>query len=155
MDRVRGFFDGAVALQIVDDDADGLRRLQRHPREISARQAGIGAQHGQHHELRRGDAEFGQRPLHRQPGRGLGLPQQIGEVALLAAFAFSGRRRADHGERGIFGGFFPAPGGFPAGTVFSAADFPDFFDFFAGIFRAARDFAVPKLPILRAISVLL
>ena len=51
------------------------------PRQIGAGQAGIGAQHGQHDELRRGDAELGERPLHGQPRRGLGLPQQIGEVA--------------------------------------------------------------------------
>ena len=41
-----------------------------HPREVGARQAGIGAQHGQHHELRRGHAEVGQRALHCEPRRG-------------------------------------------------------------------------------------
>ena len=59
------------------------------PSEIRARQAGIGPQHGQHGELRRGDAEVGQPPFQRQPGRGLGLPQQIGEVSLFAALALA------------------------------------------------------------------
>ena len=57
------------------------------PGEIGAGQAGIGLQHGQHDELRRGDAEIGQRTFQRQPGRSLGLAQQIGEVAVFAALA--------------------------------------------------------------------
>jgi hypothetical protein len=102
------------------------------------------------------DAEFGQRPLHRQPGRGLGLPQQIGEVALLAAFAFSGRRRADHGERGIFGGFFPAPGGFPAGTVFFRGRFSGFFRLFRRHFsRHTRFFCSQTSDLARHISALI
>ena len=95
MHRMRGLADGTVAFEIVDDDADGLRRQQRDPGEISPRQARIGAQHGQDDELRRRDAEVRDRAFQRQPRRGLGLAREVGEVTLLAALALTGRRGVD------------------------------------------------------------
>jgi len=47
--------------------------------------------------LRRRDTEVGQRPLQRQPGGGLSLPQEIGEVAFFAAPALAGWGRAVNG----------------------------------------------------------
>jgi hypothetical protein len=66
--------DSAVVFEVADDDSDGLRGQICDPREIGAREAGLGAEHRQRDELRRGHAEAGQRPLHRQPRRRLGLP---------------------------------------------------------------------------------
>jgi len=113
VDRVPRLSDGAVTFEIADDDADGLRGQQRNPREIGAGQARLSPEHSEHDELRRGHADVSQCPLRRQARRGLGLPQQIGEVALLAALAFARRRRADHGECGVLGELFPS-----AGTAF-------------------------------------
>ncbi len=66
MDRVQGASDGAVALQIADDDADGLRCLRRDPREVGARQARMGRAASSAPRICGGDAEVGQRALHRQ-----------------------------------------------------------------------------------------
>jgi hypothetical protein len=62
--------------------------------------------------LRRRDAEIGQRPFQGQPCRGLGLPQQVAEVAFFATLALAGGRRPDAGQRRIRGGFFPRRRGF-------------------------------------------
>ncbi len=67
MHRMRRLPDGAVTFQIADDDADGLRGQKRDPGEIGAGQAGIGVQHREHDELRRRDAEVGERAFQRQP----------------------------------------------------------------------------------------
>ena len=125
MDGVWGLPDGRRSRsKVADDDADRLRRQHRDPREIGAREAGIGLEHRQHHELRRGDAEIGQRTAPSLAAVALlGLAQQIGEIALLAALALALRRRAGAGERrrqgGFFGGFFPASDGFFRGSRFS------------------------------------
>ena len=102
-----------IALEIADDDPDGLRGQQRHPGKIGAGQARIRPKHGQHHKLWRGDADVGQPTFHGQPGRGLRLPQQIGEVALFAALARpggGGRTPASAGGWRIFS---------PRGWIFS------------------------------------
>ncbi len=96
--RMRHFAERAVALQVADDEARGLRRQQRHPRDVGARQSRIGLQHRQYGELRRRHLQIGQRPVQRQPGRGLGLPQEIAEMAVFrracrSPGAAAGRRR--------------------------------------------------------------
>ena len=150
MHRVRRLSDGAVAFQVADDDADGLRGQQRHPGEIGAGQARIGLQHGQHDELRRRDAEVGQRPFQRQPGRGLGLPQQIGEVAFFAALALARAAAAERRPAPDFRRFFSTLAFFRT----SAADFS------RSGFRRFRRFSrrasiLPKLRSCDVISVLL
>src|SRR5690242_6668797 len=75
--------DRTVALEIADDDADRLRCQQRNAGEIGAGQPRIGLEHRQHQELRRGDAELGERALQRQARRTLGLAQEIAEIAVL------------------------------------------------------------------------
>ena len=86
--------DGAVAFQVPDDDADGLRREYRNAGEIGARESRIGLQHGQHKELRWRGAQFRERAFQRQPRGGCGLPQKIAEIALFATLALAGRRQA-------------------------------------------------------------
>ena len=76
------------------------------PGQLGAGQAWIGPQHRQHDELRRRDAEVGQRPFQGQPRCGLGLAQEIGDVALFAAFAVAGRRRADADDFRVLGRVF-------------------------------------------------
>src|ERR1700716_4476958 len=80
----------------------------------------MGFQHGEDGKLRRRYAETGESPSLRQRRRGLGLPQEIGEVAFFAALAAAGRRRADAGESRIWDGFFSASGGFFCNGGFSA-----------------------------------
>jgi hypothetical protein len=70
-------------------------------------------------KLRRRHAEIGQRPFQRQPRRGLGLPQQIAEVAFFAALAPARGGRPDAGRVGLRGSFFPEQCGFFRGRRFS------------------------------------
>jgi len=116
--RVRGLSDRAVAFQVADDNADGLRGQQRHAGDVGAGKAGIGVQHGENGKLRRRDAEIGECALQRQPRRGLGLPQQIGDVAGLAALAGARRWRPDAVLGWNLGGGSFAPGGFLPSFLF-------------------------------------
>jgi hypothetical protein len=86
--------------------------------------------------LRRRDAEIGQRPLQRQPCCGLGLPQEIAEVAFFAALALAGRRPVRSGYGADFFRFWE--------DFFVTAGFRRL-----GVFREATDFA--EAAILRII----
>ena len=130
------FLMAPIALQIADDDADGLRGQQRHPGEIGARQARIGPQHGQHRELRRGDAEIGQRAVPSSAGSrpGPAAADRRGSPVRRACpgpAAAGGRRREPEARRGFF----------RRGADFVAAlDFRRF-----RVFRTGRDFAALDL----------
>jgi len=101
MHRVRRFPDRALALQVADDDARGLRGQRRDPRQIGAGQAGMAAEQAQNRKLRRRHADLGERPFQRQPGRGLGLPQQRGELGAVGTLARAGKPRAEAAESWI------------------------------------------------------
>ena len=117
MHRVRRLPDGAVALEVADDDADGLRGQQRHPGEIGAGQARIGPQHGQHDELRRGDAEIGQRAFQRQPASRPG-PAAADRRGSLVRRACPGRAAAGGRRRGGVGADF-CRAGFSRAPIFA------------------------------------
>ncbi len=95
VNRMRRLPDGAVAFQVADDDADGLRGQQRHSGEVCARQAGISPQHGENGKLqwlrflRAVSYLAGREPRH------LGRQTQTrGGLARGAAVFFAGTRAA-------------------------------------------------------------
>lgn len=89
MDRVRMANDGTSAQQIGNDDADGLRRQQCKPGDVSVRMARIGPQHRHHRELRWSDLKVGQGALDPTPIGVGGLAQEIAEIAVLSPLALS------------------------------------------------------------------
>jgi len=78
-----------------------------------------------------------ERPLQRQPGRGLGLPQQIAEIAFFAAPAPAGGAGRAPARSGFFSRFFSG-----CGRIFSRCRFFDIFRFSGPALFAPR----PILP---------